>query len=71
MLAIVFGLIFMVLGLWGLVSWWADFLTILKGMLPVLFFFGGLLAVIAGATSIHDAMETRTGIEKETEKKEE
>lgn len=67
MLAIVFGLVFMALGLWGLLSWWGDFLIILKGLFPVLFFFGGVIAVIAGATSIRDMRAARPVSEKAKE----
>ena len=69
MLAIVFGLIFMILGLWGLASWWTDFMMVLKGLIPVLFVFGGLLAVIAGVTSIRDSIEAKNAAAKEAEQK--
>lgn len=60
MLSVILGLVFMILGLWGLLSWWADFVVVFKGSVPVLIFMGGLLAVIAGITSIRDSMQSKS-----------
>jgi hypothetical protein len=71
MLAVIVGLVFVALGLWGVIAWWTSFLVILKGLVPVMLACGGLLAVIAGVTSIRDSMEAQASMrEKESEKKE-
>jgi len=69
MLAVIVGLIFVILGIWGVIAWWPLFLIVIKGFIPVMIACGGLLSVIAGATSIRDIMEGRTT--KEIGKKEE
>jgi len=43
-----FGIIAMALGLWGTVVWRHEFLTMVRGLLPVSLFFAGLVAVITG-----------------------
>jgi fatty acid desaturase len=68
MLAVIFGLIFMVLGIWGLAAWWWDFVAILRGLIPPLIICGGLLAVIAGVTSMRDAAESKAAKEAEDKK---
>jgi len=59
MLAIIVGLVFMVLGLLGLLAWWPDFVAVFKGFVPVMIMIGGLIAVVAGATSVMDSMESK------------
>ena len=71
MLAIVVGLVFIVLGLWGVVCWWTDFLMMMRGSMPVMIVFGGSLAVIAGITSIKDSLEAKNEVKKGMEDKEE
>ncbi|MBN1622522.1 MAG: hypothetical protein JW871_08025 [Endomicrobiales bacterium] len=66
MLAVIFGLMFIVLGLWGVVVWWPDFLNVIKGLIPFMFVCGGFIAMIAGITSIADSLESKeTGEQKE------
>jgi hypothetical protein len=55
MLAVLFGLLFVIAGMSGLIFWWFDFVTVMKGLLPPLLMGGGFLAVVAGFTSIRDA----------------
>jgi hypothetical protein len=43
-----------VLGLLALKSWWGEFLMIVKGTLPLIFIFGGAIAVIAALAEIKD-----------------
>lgn len=42
------------LGLMGLAGWWCDFLTVLKGTVPAMLVFGGVIAVIAGVSELKD-----------------
>lgn len=67
MLALLIGLVFVAGGLWGLFSWWGDFLTVARGLFPILFAVGGLIAVIAGVTGLSE--QGPTPEEKENEHK--
>jgi len=44
----VLGLFLIVIGVYGLVSWWASFLTILKGSVPVAVILIGILFLVLG-----------------------
>jgi uncharacterized membrane protein len=68
-LAILGGLIAMVGGIILVVVWWQEFYELVFGCLPPILFFGGLIAVIAGISSIKDAMRTKK-LEEETQKEE-
>ncbi len=77
-LAIILGLIAMVGGvLLVIFVWWREFYELVFGCIPPILFFGGLIALIAGISSIRDAMRTKKleeetkQEEKEEEKKEE
>ncbi|MBF0564238.1 MAG: hypothetical protein HQK89_03250 [Nitrospirae bacterium] len=48
MLSIVFGLIAMCLGLWGLVTYWWYVVDVFLALMPVLLLFGGFVALMAG-----------------------
>ena len=48
------GVIGTILGLISLIFWWNDFLTILKGALPISLLLGGLLAIYVGFDEIQD-----------------
>ncbi len=54
MAALAGGIIAVILGIIGLFVWWADFLLILKGTLPILFILGGALAAYLGYEEIKD-----------------
>jgi uncharacterized membrane protein len=73
-LAIIGGLIAMAAGLILVIFvWWREFYELVFGCIPPILFFGGLIALIAGISSIKDAMRTKK-LEEETkaeEKKEE
>lgn len=43
-----------ILGLIGVVIWWPDAVAIIKGSVPVILVFGGVIAVIAGLTELKD-----------------
>lgn len=65
-LAIIGGLIAMAAGI-ILVAfvWWQQFIALVFGFIPPILFFGGLIALIAGISSIKDAMRTKK-LEEET-----
>ena len=48
MLSIVFGLIALSLGFWGMVKYWWYTVDVLIAMLPLLLIFGGAVALLAG-----------------------
>jgi hypothetical protein len=59
-LAIVGGLAAIVGGvLLVIFKWWPQFITLIKGCVPPVLVFGGLIALIAGISSIKDAARTK------------
>ncbi len=80
-LAIIGGLIAMAGGVVLVIFiWWREFYELVFGCIPPILFFGGLIALIAGISSIKDAMRTKkleeetkeeAEVEAEEEKKEE
>jgi len=69
MVALIIGLIVVVLGVIGIVTWFPDFVLVLKGSVPAMLICGGLLAIIAGITSIKDSIEAKK-LEEEHKKEE-
>lgn len=51
MIAIVIGLTFIAVGGFGVLCWFKDFLTILRGVLPLSLVLGGIAAVLTGVSS--------------------
>jgi small neutral amino acid transporter SnatA (MarC family) len=51
------GAVAAVVGLIGFFFWWTDFITILKGGVPILLFLGGILAVYIGIDDIQDKLQ--------------
>jgi hypothetical protein len=47
---IIIGLISVILGVFGIISWWADFGLVLRGLIPFLLLIGGLVAIGSGLT---------------------
>jgi hypothetical protein len=68
-LAVLGGLIAMLLGI-ILVAfvWWREFYELVFGCIPPLLFFGGLIALVAGISSIKDRARTKR-LEAETGEK--
>jgi hypothetical protein len=58
-LAIIAGLVAMVVGIWLVIVWWRPFYELVLGCVPPILFFGGLIALIAGISSIKDAARTK------------
>ncbi len=66
-LAILFGLIAVAGGVYlAVFVWWQEFYELVFGFIPPILFFGGLIALIAGISSIKDAKRTKQ-LENETE----
>jgi hypothetical protein len=49
--------------------WWREFTQLVFGFIPPILFFGGLIALIAGISSIKDAQRTKKLEEETAEKK--
>ncbi|HDJ23128.1 MAG TPA: hypothetical protein ENF17_04465 [Candidatus Aminicenantes bacterium] len=59
-LAIIVGLIAMLAGVYLVIFiWWREFYELVFGAIPPLLFFGGLIALIAGISSVKDAIRTK------------
>lgn len=67
-LAIIAGLVAIVFGVWLVIVWWRPFYELVLGCIPPILFFGGLIALIAGISSIKDAKRTKK-LEQEAEPK--
>ena len=52
------GIVGLILGVIGLIGWWSDFLSILKGMIPIILVLGGALAVYLGIEDIKTTSAT-------------
>jgi len=48
MLSLLFGLLAVAGGLWGMRHWFREMIYFLKGMVPISLFFAGFIAIIAG-----------------------
>jgi hypothetical protein len=58
-LGIVIGVIAVIAGVAGAVSWQSDILTMIRGSMPVIFVLGGVIAVIAGLSEIKDEISSK------------
>ncbi len=63
------GIVALIIGFVGLYGWWANFLGVLKGMIPIILVLGGILAVYLGIEDIKIAPSSPPS--KEEGKKEE
>jgi hypothetical protein len=59
------GIVAVIIGVVGLIAWWVHFLSVLKGMIPIVLLFGGALAIYLG---IEDVKTTASSQEEETKK---
>jgi hypothetical protein len=61
MVALIVGVVFIAFAIFacvpGPLSWWADVINFLKGSLPVIAAFVGLIAVFIGIADIKDRLE--------------
>ena len=58
-LSVIMGGIVALLGLLGLIRWWGAFALVLKGSVPAMLIFGGVIAVIAGLSELKDEMASK------------
>jgi predicted Holliday junction resolvase-like endonuclease len=50
------GIVSGILGVIGFSLWWDDFISILKGGVPIILILGGILAIYVGLDAIQDKM---------------
>jgi len=53
-LSVIIGAVVALAGLLMLINWWGDFMLILKGSIPIMLIFGGVIAAIAGWSELKD-----------------
>ncbi len=61
-LSLLVGAIVMTLGIILLVAWWYEFVFFLKGIVPVLLIFGGVIAMLAGYAEMKDSIKNKAKI---------
>ncbi|MFH1714725.1 MAG: hypothetical protein ABH857_00800 [Elusimicrobiota bacterium] len=59
MISIILGTIAFALGVAGLFLWWDILLLVLAGMMPISFVVVGVIAVIAGVSSIKESSKSK------------
>lgn len=59
MVALIVGGVLFVLGVLGLIFWWAYFVVVLKGSLPPVFLLSGLAALALGISQLRDKMAAK------------
>jgi len=65
------GLVAAVVGFIGLIIWGSDFLTILKGGIPIILLLGGALAIYVGIDELKDQMQEKKDLQKDQQLKQE
>lgn len=60
-LSLLIGTIVAITGLILLIAWWHQFLLILRGVLPPVLIFGGIIAVLAGLSELKDVIKGKPG----------
>jgi len=53
----VVGLVALVLGIFGVISWWADFGAVMRGLVPFLLVVAGLVAIGSGLSKGNNSSE--------------
>ena len=59
------GIVAVIIGIIGLFAWWADFLEVLKGIIPIILVLGGALAIYLGIEDVKTASATPPPSEEE------
>lgn len=63
-MSVIIGAVIALVGLILLLNWWDDFLSVIKGSIPAMLIFGGVIAAIAGVSEIKDELTSGTKQEK-------
>lgn len=60
-LSLLIGAIVTVLGIILLLSWWYELLFVMRGIIPVILIFGGIIAIAAGFSELKDVLKLKGG----------
>jgi flagellar basal body-associated protein FliL len=65
------GIVALIIGVVGLIGWWADFVEVLKGIIPIILILGGALATYLGIEEVKTTSSAKKeeSTKEETEKK--
>ena len=58
-LGIIIGGAVAFVGLLLLIAWWYEFLFLLRGVIPAIFIFGGVIALFAGISELKDTLKSK------------
>ncbi|MFC1620850.1 hypothetical protein ACFL2G_00965 [Candidatus Omnitrophota bacterium] len=53
------GIISILIGIWGIGTWWWSFVDLLKGCMPIVLVLGGLAALFAGISEMKDVGQAK------------
>lgn len=56
---VIFGLLAISLGLWGMSVWWWSVAELLRGLVPIVLVFLGVVALAAGVSRLRQDDETK------------
>ncbi|MBD3426629.1 MAG: hypothetical protein GF409_05315 [Candidatus Omnitrophica bacterium] len=59
LLSLLIGAIVMVVGLILLISWWYELIFVLRGVLPLVLIFAGIIAVLSGFSELKDVLKMK------------
>lgn len=59
--SVIFGLLTLALGLWGLTAWWWSVTEFLRGALPIILIVFGMVALAAGVQTVRKPGGKGTG----------
>lgn len=65
-LIIFLGLVFFILGIWGIVSWWSYFIKALMAAVPAFLILLGVILIIFGYSELKSLLEERKEKKEET-----
>jgi hypothetical protein len=49
---VIFGILLLLLGVWGIVSHWYQFLDLLWVLIPLVLLVGGIVSILAGVSGV-------------------
>jgi len=59
-LSIIIGAVVLVVGFLSLLRWWSDFLFVLRGTIPLILIFCGVIAVLSGINELKDTIKVKS-----------